>query len=376
MVGPSIDLEVPRALGRRSGRDDVEIVVGGVGDLGDVWRCLSDAVHAPMDSHEWAVADDETDLGLRRVTVIVGGREDPVAIASFRLDPQAPGQLHLVAHGEPSGFVYRDQEALARLCAALVRIGLPLKLGRVFAGAPTEEVLAEAFRSRGVLVRSGSAPCPVIELDETWCEPERHLNAGRRSDLRRAQRRAQSLGDVRCDLLAPRADQVDDLLDDAYAVEVAGWKGRCGTALAVDDPLGGFFRRWARRAAAAGQLRMSFLRIGDKPVAMHIAAEVNERLWLLKIGYDESVKRCSPGSLLMLAVVAAATDGGLSHVEFLGSAEAWTGVWATTTRKCVRVAAYPLSVGSLPVVARDSGRAVRRRLGRRAGVGDGDDDRA
>lgn len=193
-------------------------------------------------------------------------------------------------------------------------------------------------------------------------EPEQHFNPGRRSDLRRARRRAEALGEVSVDLLSPRPDQVEGLLEEAYSVESAGWKGRSGTALAVDQPLGGFFRRWAHRAASAGQLRMSFLRIGSRPVAMQIAAEVNKRLWLLKIGYDETVRKASPGTLLMLSVVAAAADGGLASIEFLGTAEAWTAVWATGSRECVRIAGYPVGVRVLPAFAKDSSRAVGRKL--------------
>jgi hypothetical protein len=33
--------------------------------------------------------------------------------------------------------------------------------------------------------------CPYIALDDSWVEPESHLNAGRRSDLRRARRKAE-----------------------------------------------------------------------------------------------------------------------------------------------------------------------------------------
>ena len=104
-------------------------------------------------------------------------------LATFLLAPGSPGQLRLAAHGEPSGFVYRDQESLVRLCAALVRMGLPLKLGRVVAGSPTDVTLAAAFRSRGVLRRRSTSPYPVVDLDEGWREPEQHFNAGRRSDV-------------------------------------------------------------------------------------------------------------------------------------------------------------------------------------------------
>ncbi len=55
-------------------------------------------------------------------------------------------------------------------------------------------------------------------------------------------------------------------------------------------------------------LRIAFLRIAGRPVAMQIAVERAQRLWLLKIGYDEEYARCSPGQLLMLEVAAAVCE--------------------------------------------------------------------
>jgi CelD/BcsL family acetyltransferase involved in cellulose biosynthesis len=204
-----------------------------------------------------------------------------------------------------------------------------------------------------LVVHRATNPYPATELDDTWREPERKFNSGRRSDLRRARRRAQELGEVAFELLSPGPAEVDALLDEAIAVEAAGWKGRAGTAMATDDAEGAFFRHWALLAAQDGTLRVALMRIDGRPVAMQLAAETGGRLWLFKIGYDESVNRCSPGNLLMLEVVRACAERELTSVEFLGRREGWTQLWSTVERPCVGVAAYPFSLASVPVLAVD-----------------------
>ena len=137
---------------------------------------------------------------------------------------------------------------------------------------------------------------PWIPLDASWTRPEERLNAGRRSDLRRARRIAERIGPVHVEVLSPSPTDLGRLLREAFAVEAAGWKGRAGTALACDPVRQTFFRRYADAACRRGMLRIGFLRIGDIPVAMQLGVEWGGRFWLLKIGYDEAFSRCSPGS--------------------------------------------------------------------------------
>lgn len=255
---------------------------------------------------------------------------------------------------EPLDFLFRDRASLARLCDALGELRIPLKIRRVFSTSPTVTELARAFAGKGVVLRRSMSSCPAIQLDSSWLEPEQKLNSGRRSDLRRARRRAAAIGSVTFDFLAPAPAEIGPLLQDAFEVEAAGWKGRSGTALAVSPREGEFFRRWAPLAAADGSLRMAFMRLDGQPIAMHIAAEVDRRLWLLKIGYDERVSRCSPGTLLMLEAVKSAAERALTHVEFLGQAEPWTSLWCGKTRSCVGIATYPISLVSAPILTRDA----------------------
>lgn len=162
------------------------------------------------------------------------------------------------------------------------------------------------------------------------------------------------MGRLRCEVLAPTVDNVGPLLEEAFGVEAAGWKGREGSALSCDVKRGRFFKRYAALAARKGILRLCFLRIGGRAAAMQLAVEWANRFWLLKIGYDESFDRCSPGTLLILETVRYAAQRRLGSYEFLGTVEPWTRMWTRLERPCLSVAVYPAGLKGLAAVAAEA----------------------
>jgi CelD/BcsL family acetyltransferase involved in cellulose biosynthesis len=155
------------------------------------------------------------------------------------------------------------------------------------------------------------------------------------------------------------------------AVEGSGWKRRAGSALGANQRLQAFFRTYCRLAAEAGLLRFFFLRFGSRLASAQMAVEVYDRLWLLKIGFDESLARCSPGFLLLAESLAYAHARGLRSYEFLGAAESWEARWRPAERPCGVVAFYPWTVRGGVSASLDVSGAVWRRLWRIAGRRDG-----
>jgi CelD/BcsL family acetyltransferase involved in cellulose biosynthesis len=84
------------------------------------------------------------------------------------------------------------------------------------------------------------------------------------------------------------------------ALEDAGWKGRRGTALARNAAARAAFVEATRSLHAAGHLRFWRIRRDGRTVASTWAIHERDRLWMVKIAYDESLARLSPGILLML----------------------------------------------------------------------------
>ncbi len=175
-------------------------------------------------------------------------------------------------------------------------------------------------------------------------------------------RRGEKEGGVRTQIISPRPEEVDSLLDIAFEIEARSWKGAAGTALVHDRLRGGFLREYARRASAAGTMRIALLRIGDVAAAMQVAVEEGGRWWLLKIGFDPALAACSPGVLLLAETLRHAVRCDLAGYEFLGTVEPWTRVWTEQERACVSVRVYPFGIGGMAALATDATRALFRRL--------------
>jgi CelD/BcsL family acetyltransferase involved in cellulose biosynthesis len=273
-----------------------------------------------------------------------------------RLCLAGSGELH-----EPVDMSYSDERAFERLFAWLARRGSPLLLERITADSPALGKIQRAYRGRAVVLVRPHASCPYIELDESWLDPESHLNAGRRSDLRRARRKAEQLGPVTTEIHTPDLNELPHLMDAAFEIEARSWKGEEQTALLHDAHRAAFYRRYAQSACTEGVLRICFLRIGDRLAAMQLAIEQAGGFWLLKVGYDAKFSPCSPGLLLMRDTIRYAAEAGLRSYEFLGKAEAWTRVWTAAEHACVSVRVYPFGVRGMAALAADSFVAARRK---------------
>jgi CelD/BcsL family acetyltransferase involved in cellulose biosynthesis len=114
-------------------------------------------------------------------------------------------------------------------------------------------------------------------------------------------------------------------------------------------------------------LRIALLRLGQRPVAMQIAAEWRNRFWLFKIAHDRDFDDCSPGQLLMRHTLLHAAHAGLKSYELMGVMDDWTRLWTRQTRQYLRVQALPFSVNTAVVLARRTARAGVDRLRRLRG---------
>jgi CelD/BcsL family acetyltransferase involved in cellulose biosynthesis len=334
--------------------------------LAGAWDRLASKSGSPIGQFIWARACAEALSDRYSLHVVaVGPRERPIAIAPLarRRRPLAPMEL-LGAHElrEPMDFLYEDAlaaDALVRVVASLPR---PLSLKRFPASSLALSAVEDAYRKRGLVLNREAGACPYIRLGERHAEPEQELSGRRRSDLRRAQRRATQLGKSSYEVLTPSPAELGPLLQEALDVEAAGWKGRARTALAHDPTRRAFFRRYATAASSKGILRLCFLRIDGRAAAVQLAVETGDRFWLLKVGYDERFARCSPGSLLLLETIRYAASRGLRSYEFLGDAESWTEPWTQEVRPCVHLDAYPFERWGVGVLATDAAAAAGRRL--------------
>lgn len=268
---------------------------------------------------------------------------------------------------EPNDALYADAAAAAALAEGLARRRLALRLHRVPAGSALVPALRRALRGRGWLVARAAAPTPAIALHAGWADPASQLNPGRRSDLRRAARRAAACGVVSYEMLCPGPARFDALFDEAVAVEQSGWKRAAGSAMRCDPAKAAFFRGWMRQACDEGLGRFAFLRIDGRAVAMQMGAMWQGRYWLFKIGYDEAHCACSPGNLLMLHCLGEAARAGLSSFELLGGMERWIAdLWTRAANPCLDIRIYPFAPAGLAALLADGAAWAGQKLRARA----------
>jgi CelD/BcsL family acetyltransferase involved in cellulose biosynthesis len=315
----------------------------------------------PMQSHAWCHARAELVPTGELVVPAVHDGDGVRALALLAQDGERLREAPLMF--EPSDLAWHDTDSLDVLAAALVRQGRPFELERLPAQSPTLAALRRALGKRDKILVEAAMPTPYIGLEGADPDIDACFNARRRSDFRRAARRAAGRGTLDYQVLTPADDdELLRLLDDAYAIETQSWKYAAGTALTADEMQGMFIARFAQGAMRDGCLRLLFLRIAGKPVAMQLATEWQQRFWLFKMSYDKEYARCSPGQLLLRHALRHAAARGLRSLEFMGVMDNWTRQWTDTTRRYLRVEVMPHSTATLKMAAKQRIRGAWRQL--------------
>jgi CelD/BcsL family acetyltransferase involved in cellulose biosynthesis len=332
------------------------------------WTLLADAANSPMHQFAWMKACSKVFAEDGKLQLIVVGADEPSAVGPLVIRGSRLNRLECLgvdALYEPTDFPHSDPAALQHLIQTLVELRRPLLLRRVLADSPVLEVLRTEFQNRGIVVTRPSKGYPWIELDPTWADPEKKLSASWRSSVRRGRRRAEEKGPVRFEVITPQPRQLPTMLDEVFRVEAANWKGKNGSALLNDLHRRRFYEQYAATACEKGILRISFMRIGQGIAATQLAVESRGAFWLLKVGYDETYAKCSPGNLLLVETLKYAEQRRLKSYEFLGSSEPWTDVWTRQIRPCVTVAAYPNNCRGGAAFVCDAVKFGWERLGRK-----------
>lgn len=308
------------------------------------WNLLSKPFKTPLLRYEWfaTCAEAFCKPGQLRIVVISYGAE-LVAIAPMVLNKKTLELLATSFLFEPSGFIYKDYDSLIELLDVIIAIRKPVFLKRLYSESQEIYMLRKINRGSALILTSNAPPSPWFPIIGSWTDFENSLSSRRRSDLRRAQKRAEDLGHVEFQIFSPASEKLEDYLDEIFRVEAAGWKGRNGSAIVTNKPLKHFFCLYSRVALSLGILRLCILWINEHAAAVQLSIEYAKRFWVLKVGYDEKYARCSPGILLMHETIRYAFEQGLEAYEFLGEEESWIKMWPHEVHTHGSCRIYPLS---------------------------------
>lgn len=178
---------------------------------------------------------------------------------------------------------------------------------------------AAGWRGRYRVEIAPHALAPVADCTR----PQADWLAGRskrvRQLLRRGEKELLGARGMRLEL-ATHDPTRDGLLDAMLRVEASGWKGREGTAILDSAAETRFYTDLARAAAAAGVLQLALLWDGAALVAFEYGVIGGDRLFLLKVGFDEAFADHSPGHLLAAwHIGCCCADPGLSTYDKMGN---------------------------------------------------------
>lgn len=173
---------------------------------------------------------------------------------------------------------------------------------------------------------------PYFALPATRDEMQKQLNTKFKANVRRRRKKLEEKGCVTIEKVTGGLE-LPHKLEEGILLEQSGWKGKAGTAIGQSRETWGFYSELAHFAAHDGCLSLYTMRLDGRPVAFQYNLSYGSTCYLLKPAYDEALKECSPGQLLMDEVVSRSIDEGLQEFDFLGPDMEWKRDWTDLSRR-------------------------------------------
>jgi CelD/BcsL family acetyltransferase involved in cellulose biosynthesis len=180
---------------------------------------------------------------------------------------------------------------------------------------------------------------PFIDTEPGWDAYEQTIDTKSLRETLRRRRRLAERGRVALDV-CDGTDRLEELLDEGFSIEAAGWKGDRGTSIDSSTATDTFYRDIARWAAPRGWLRLAFLRVDDTALAFDLCLETAGVHYLVKTGYRPEWSKFAPGMVLRFEMIRRAFDLGLARYDLLGGESEWKRVWTSMSRSRLSIAAF------------------------------------
>jgi CelD/BcsL family acetyltransferase involved in cellulose biosynthesis len=308
--------------------------------VADDWNRLAAQQETPFGRHAWFEAWWHAFGGDGQLRVCALWRSGELVGAFPLLARRHRLEAMVNEHTPVFSPLARDGAARAQLVEAVLATSLSeVEVDALEGCDPAVEHLIEGAKARGrpSLIEAVHVS-PVVEIESDFAAfRRRHREKWREIERRRRKLEREHTADF-APIARPAA--VLEELDAALAVEGSGWKGELGTAISSSPQTLLFYRRVAEAFDATGELRLSTLVVDGRLAAFDLALLYRNRYFLLKTGYDESLRTLGPGLSLRLAVVETCFERGLDAHEFLGDDMAYKRMFANAERRHVGFRAY------------------------------------
>ncbi|MEJ5080079.1 MULTISPECIES: type IV secretion system effector crotonyl transferase BspF [unclassified Ochrobactrum] len=215
--------------------------------------------------------------------------------------PFGPQGTPLIDHDDPVGVVEDLFDILARDHIKMPEV---LVLPEMRADGAVAKLIRSVVVGRQlpvVSIEQKARPFLESNLDgESYFREA--LGAHHRRNYSRLWRRLAEKGEL-AHRIARTPDEVRFAFEHFLTLEASGWKGRRGTAMAVDRFRAAFAREAVNNLAERDCVRIHTLELDGRVIAILIVFTVSGEAWTWKTAYDETLAAYSPGMLLMIEVV-------------------------------------------------------------------------
>ncbi len=207
-----------------------------------------------------------------------------------------------------------------------------LELREVPEGGECEKIMRAAEADRfpvGVWMSKDTPHIPLKQIGEKpW------LNLARKSliDTLKTSRNKMVRELGAAPLLVREHALNKETLENFYALEAAGWKGKGGTAIASKPHNLGFHNEYTAAAAQQGYLCLDSLYCKDRLVSAAISFVHRKKYFVLKWSYDEELQKYAPGHLLINAILERCVQEGYEEFDFMGEKYGYEVRWTPMTR--------------------------------------------
>ena len=116
-------------------------------------------------------------------------------------------------------------------------------------------------------------------------------------------------------------------------LEASGWKGDNGSAIASNSTTRRFYELTTTGLAPRGLVRIYEMRFNDKLIASDLGFLMNGVFFSVKVAYDESFSRYSPGQLLNRHIIEDLWENGSTTFDLMGTRMPYKMVWTTEVRE-------------------------------------------
>ncbi len=215
--------------------------------------------------------------------------------------PFGPQGTPLIDHDNPVGVLEDLFDILARDHIKMPEVLVLPEMRADGAAAKLIRSVAVGRQLPIVSIEQKERPFLESNLDgETYIKQA--IGAHHRRDYSRLWRRLAEKGEL-AHRIARTPDEVRYAFEHFLILEASGWKGRRGTAMAVDRFRSAFAREAVNNLAERDCVRIHTLELAGRVVAILIVFTVSGEAWTWKTAYDETLHAYSPGMLLMIEVV-------------------------------------------------------------------------